>query len=118
MLDRPEAIRGTKECLSVFTPKCGTHDTHDGFRGCRGKLMSEMIEAKVIAGRFAFHDLRAYYATRHESEHGALPDLHANPATTARCTTETKSESAWNSILWNSKTKTALSFGTVPFSTT
>ncbi|WP_232428861.1 hypothetical protein [Burkholderia ubonensis] len=34
--------------------------------------------------RFALHDLRAYYVTRHKAERGALPDLHANPATTAR----------------------------------
>nr|WP_256978815.1 hypothetical protein [Burkholderia sp. AU33423] len=63
--DRSEAIRDTKECLYVFTPKCGTHYTRDGFKGFRGKLMSETIEAKVIAGRFAFHDLRAYYAPQH-----------------------------------------------------
>ncbi|WP_198340618.1 hypothetical protein [Burkholderia ubonensis] len=34
--------------------------------------------------RFALRDLRAYYFTRHKAERGALPDLHANPATTAR----------------------------------
>ncbi|WP_198363685.1 hypothetical protein [Burkholderia ubonensis] len=34
--------------------------------------------------RFALHDLRAYYVARHKAERGALPDLHANPATTAR----------------------------------
>lgn len=50
----------------MFTPKCGTHYTRDEFKGCRGKLMSETIEAKVIAGRFAFHDLRAYYAPTSE----------------------------------------------------
>lgn len=30
------------------------------------------------------HDLRAYYVTQHKAERGALPDLHANAATTAR----------------------------------
>ncbi|WP_198360188.1 hypothetical protein [Burkholderia ubonensis] len=34
--------------------------------------------------RFALRDLRAYYVARHKAERGALPDLHANPATTAR----------------------------------
>ncbi|WP_256978178.1 hypothetical protein [Burkholderia sp. HI2500] len=64
---------GTKECLSVFTPKCGTHYTRDGFKGCRGKLMSETIEVEVIAGRFAFHDLRAYYAPNIRARRPARP---------------------------------------------
>ncbi|VWC63719.1 Integrase [Burkholderia lata] len=84
LLDRLEAIRGDKECPYVFTTKFGTHYTRDGFKGFWGKLMNEAIESKVIAGRFTFHDLRAYYPPPHKSERGALPDLHANPATTAR----------------------------------
>ncbi|MEK2601564.1 tyrosine-type recombinase/integrase [Burkholderia arboris] len=84
MLDGLEAVRGDKECLYVFTTKFVTHYMRDGFKAFWGKLMNEAIEEKIIAGRFTFHDLRAYYATRHKSERGALPDLHANPATTAR----------------------------------
>ncbi len=84
LLDRLEAVRGDKECLYVFTTKFGTHYTRDGFKGFWGKLMNEAIEAKVIASRFTFHDLRAYYATQFKRESGTLPDLHANPATTAR----------------------------------
>jgi hypothetical protein len=33
--------------------------------------------------RFTFHDLRSFYATKHRRIHCALPDHHANPATTA-----------------------------------
>ncbi|WP_244099619.1 hypothetical protein [Burkholderia pyrrocinia] len=84
LLDRLKAVRGDKDCLYVFTTKFGTHYTRDGFKGFWGKLMNEAFEEKVIANRFTFHDLHAYYATQHKNECGALPDLHANPATTAR----------------------------------
>lgn len=40
--------------------------------------------AGVISQHFTFHDLRAFYATKHKKERGALPDLHKNPETTAR----------------------------------
>jgi hypothetical protein len=49
-------------------------------------LIRAAIEEGVLtpATRFAFHDLRAFYATRHKAERGTLPDLHKNPETTAR----------------------------------
>lgn len=90
LLDRLEALRGDKECLYVFVTRYGTHYTRDGFKGFWGKLMVEAIEGKVIERRFTFHDLRAYYATQHKQDRGALPDLHANPATTARVYDRTK----------------------------
>ncbi|MBY4694503.1 hypothetical protein K6W21_10455 [Burkholderia latens] len=40
--------------------------------------------------RFTFRDLRACYVTQYKAERGALPDLHANPATTARVYDRTK----------------------------
>ncbi len=48
--------------------------------------VTDAIKEKVLSQetRFTFHDLRAYYTTMHKREHGDLPDLHANPATTAR----------------------------------
>ena len=90
LLDRLQAIRGDKECLYVFTTRYGTHYTRDGFKGFWGKLMVEAIDRKVIGRRFTFHDLRAYYATQHKHERGSLPDLHANPQTTARVYDRTK----------------------------
>jgi hypothetical protein len=41
-----------------------------------------------VAERFTFHDLRAHYTTHFKLKFGTLPDMHADPATTARCTTE------------------------------
>jgi hypothetical protein len=44
------------------------------------------IDEKVLSedSRFTFHDLRAFYASKHKRDLGSLPDLHANPETTAR----------------------------------
>lgn len=61
-----------------------------GFKGMWGKLMTKAIEEKVIEKRFTFHDLRAYYVTQYKAERKELPDLHANPATTARVYDRTK----------------------------
>jgi integrase len=72
------------DCLYVFPNRFGTSYTQEGFKATWGKLMVEAIKRKVIQHRFTFHDLRAYYVTQHKAERGALPDLHANPATTAR----------------------------------
>ena len=35
--------------------------------------MNEAIEKEVIAQRFTFHDLRAYYAKQYKLERGDLP---------------------------------------------
>lgn len=67
----------------VFPAQKGMPYTASGFKGMWGKLKREAKEAKVEFNA-TFHDLRAYYATTHKAETGLLPDLHANPATTAR----------------------------------
>lgn len=48
--------------------------------------MLAAIDEKVLSedSRFTFHDLRAFYASKHKRDLGSLPDLHANPETTAR----------------------------------
>ncbi len=58
--------------------------TESGFKSMWNKLIVRALAEGVIDRRFTFHDLRAYYATQHKIQRGALPDLHANPATTAR----------------------------------
>lgn len=58
--------------------------TESGFKAVWNRLVLRAIAEGVIERRFTFHDLRAYYATQHKLQRGALPDLHANPATTAR----------------------------------
>jgi len=83
LLSRLRAVR-KNDCLYVFSNRHGTHYTAEGFKAMWSKLVKAAIDAKVIEERFTFHDLRAYYVTQHKAERGALPDLHANPATTAR----------------------------------
>lgn len=83
LLGRLRAAR-KNDCLYVFSNRHGTHYTAEGFKAMWSKLVKAAIDAKVIQARFTFHDLRAYYVTQHKAERGALPDLHANPATTAR----------------------------------
>ena len=83
LIQRLRAVR-KNDCLYVFSNRYGTHYTPEGFKSMWAKMMTEAIEAKRVSKRFTFHDLRAYYVTQHKAERGALPDLHANPATTAR----------------------------------
>lgn len=49
-----------------------------------GQLMDGAVSGKVIVQRFTFHNLRAHYTTYYKQRFDALPELHANPATTAR----------------------------------
>ncbi|ENH6342567.1 tyrosine-type recombinase/integrase [Burkholderia vietnamiensis] len=89
LLARLRAAR-KDECLYVFSNRYATHYTPSGFKAEWSKLMSKALELKKIGKRFTFHDLRAYYVTRYKAERGVLPDLHANPATTARVYDRTK----------------------------
>lgn len=86
LLDRLEAIRPDRECLYVFPTRDNNQYTARGFQTLWQRCVLKAIEEKVLTAetRFTFHDLRAYYATKHKKDRGALPDLHANPETTAR----------------------------------
>jgi integrase len=77
--------RDDSQYVFPTTRKGGPHYSPSGFKGMWGKLITEAIALKVIEGGFTFHDLRAYYVTQYKKTHaGVLPDLHSNPATTAR----------------------------------
>ena len=71
-------------CLSVFVNQRGNPMTESGFMTGWQRAMVDALKQGVITRRFTFHDLRAYYTTQHKERYGALPDLHASPATTAR----------------------------------
>ena len=64
----------------VPTPTPRVASRHSGRR-----LMSSAVSESVLTPeqRFTFHDLRAFYATEHKRQRGALPDLNKNPAATA-----------------------------------
>lgn len=75
-----------RECLYLFPTRDDNAYTARGFKTLWQRCVNAAIKAGVLSKetRFTFHDLRAYYATVHKRERGELPDMHANPATTAR----------------------------------
>ncbi len=68
----------------VFINQRGRPMSDTSFTTGWQRAMIEALEAGVIKQRFTFHDLRAFYTTQHKERYGALPELHANSATTAR----------------------------------
>lgn len=85
VLDLMRALPGYSPLGAVFrAPRSGNPYTESGFKSMWGKLMDAAMAAGVVAERFTFHDLRAHYATYYKLKFQALPDMHADPATTAR----------------------------------
>lgn len=86
LLKRLEAARPDRECLYVFPTRDGNQYSDRGFKTLWQRCVLDAIDEKVLSKdtRFTFHDLRAFYATKHKSLTGDLPDLHANKETTAR----------------------------------
>lgn len=91
VLDRLQAIRAG-DCAHVFPTQDGNPYSTRGFKTLWQRIVRAAIKAGVLTAetRFTFHDLRAYYATQHKVERGALPDLHKNRDTTARVYDRTK----------------------------
>lgn len=84
VLDRVKAQEGYNPMGAVFrAPRTGNPYTEAGFKAMWNRLMVAAMKAKVVAERFTFHDLRAHYTTHFKLRFGALPELHADPATTA-----------------------------------
>lgn len=85
LLVRLEAMR-TVDCLYVFPTRDNNQYSDRGFKTLWQRCVLEAIKQNVLSKetRFTFHDLRAFYATKHKKVTGALPDLHKNPETTAR----------------------------------
>lgn len=90
LLERMRGLASNASLGAVFPTRGGNPYTEQGFKAMWSKLVARALEEKVIAKRFTFHDLRAYYVTQHKAQRGALPDLHANPGTTARVYDRTK----------------------------
>lgn len=84
LLDRMRALAKDDRLGAVFPNQSGNAYTDSGFKGMWNKLVVAAVAEKAITTRFTFHDLRAYYVTQYKQQRGALPDLHANPGTTAR----------------------------------
>lgn len=84
VLDRMKAIEGYSPMGAVFrAPRTNNPYSEAGFKAMWQRLMKKALDAKVIAERFTFHDLRGHYTTYFKLQFGALPELHADPKTTA-----------------------------------
>lgn len=84
VLDRMKAREGYTPMGAVFAaPRTGNPYSEAGFKAMWARLMDKAIKAGIVAQRFTFHDLRGHYTTYFKLTHGTLPELHANPATTA-----------------------------------
>lgn len=84
LLDRMDTLPRAADCLYVFTDRDGNAYGERAFKSMWARIMASAIKAGAIKEKFKFHSLRAFYATVHKQRTGALPDMHANPATTAR----------------------------------
>lgn len=85
VLARMKAREGYSPMGAVFAaPRTGNPYSEAGFGAMWNRLMAKALEAKVIAERFTFHDLRAHYTTYFKLRFGQLPELHADPGTTAK----------------------------------
>ncbi len=85
VLARMKALPGHNPLGPVFAaPRTGNPYSSSGFKAVWGRLMDQAVAAGIVGTRFTFHALRAHYTTYYKRQFGALPDLHANPATTAR----------------------------------
>ncbi|MES2247639.1 MAG: tyrosine-type recombinase/integrase [Pseudomonadota bacterium] len=84
VLDRMKAVEGYSPMGAVFrAPRTGNAYSEAGFKAMWQRLMKKALDARVIAERFTFHDLRGHYTTYFKLKFGELPELHADPKTTA-----------------------------------
>ncbi|WP_436309450.1 tyrosine-type recombinase/integrase [Variovorax sp. LjRoot130] len=84
VLDRMRALPGYSPMGAVFrAPKTGNPYSESGFKAMWARLMAKAIAEKIVEERFTFHDLRGHYTTYFKLKFGDLPELHADPKTTA-----------------------------------
>lgn len=88
LIDRLKAVRAERgvDCLYVFPSRDNNAYSDRGFKTLWQRCVVDAIADGALRKdlRFTFHDLRAHYATVHKAVTGTLPDMHANPGTTAR----------------------------------
>jgi integrase len=85
VLERVKGIGDYNPMGPVFrAPRTGNPYSEAGFKAMWNRLVVAALAEGVIKERFTFHDLRAHYTTYFKLKFGALPELHADPATTAQ----------------------------------
>ncbi|WP_213956289.1 tyrosine-type recombinase/integrase [Variovorax sp. dw_954] len=84
VIDRMKAMPGYSPMGAVFrAPRTNLAYSESGFKAMWARLMQRALDEKVIEERFTFHDLRGHYTTYFKLQFGELPELHADPKTTA-----------------------------------
>ncbi len=84
LMARLRSIAADDKLGYVFPNSKGNAYTESGFKTMWARLMKTAIGAKVVSEPFVSHDLRAYHVTQYRKQTGTLPNLHADPGTTAR----------------------------------
>lgn len=84
LIERMRKLERPDGCLTVFVTRDGNAYSEEGFSSMWQRVMTAAVREGIVSKRFTFHDLRAYYTTRHKAQYGSLPDIHASPATTAK----------------------------------
>lgn len=85
LLNRLQAIR-KNDNIYVFTNRFKNGYSDRAFKTLWHRCIQAAIKERVLTqnSKFTFHDLRAFYVTKHKTSKGTLPDLHKNPEVTAR----------------------------------
>lgn len=68
----------------VFPNADGNAYTAQAFKLGFNRLKKAAAKAGKLKANFTFHDLRSYYVTRFKEKYSVLPEIHADPGTTAR----------------------------------
>ena len=90
LLARMRAISGKDKAGPVFPAARGGAFKDRAFKSAWARLMAQAMDASagppILTAdvKFTFHDVRAFFVTEFKRQRGNLPDLHKDPATTAR----------------------------------
>lgn len=82
LLNRILALPRPDGAKHLFLTRQGNPYSESGFQSTWQRAIRKARADGVINTRFTFHDLRAYYTTRHKAQYGDLPEMHASRATT------------------------------------
>ncbi|MFM9424385.1 integrase [Variovorax sp. GrIS 2.14] len=94
VLDRMRAMKDYSPMGAVFrSPKTNNAYSESGFKTMWARLMRKAREQGIVKEHFTFHDLRGHYTTYYKEQFGELPELHADPKTTAGIYERSKSVS-------------------------
>jgi site-specific recombinase XerD len=84
LMDRMRAKAKDSRHGWVFPNSKGSAYTAQAFKLGFARLKKAARIAKKLEVNFTFHDLRSYYVTQYKAKFGSLPEIHADPGTTAR----------------------------------